>query len=114
MATTKTQNRFARKRRVRSKISGTQERPRMTVHRSLTQMTVQIINDDTGTTLAAASTKQLKKKCDIEGAKALGAAIAQNAKDAKIDTVVFDRNGYKYHGRIQAFADAVREAGLTI
>ncbi|MCA9370842.1 MAG: 50S ribosomal protein L18 [Candidatus Peregrinibacteria bacterium] len=109
----KTQNRLARKRRIRARISGDSARPRLTVHRSLSQMTVQLIDDASGKTLVSASTKELKAKPNIEGAKKLGAEIAKKAKDAKISTIVFDRNSYKYHGRIQALADAAREAGLT-
>lgn len=109
----KTQSRLARKRRTRARASGTPARPRMSVYRSLLQMTVQIIDDETGVTLAAASTKELKAKPNLDGAKKLGEAIAKKAKDAKITTVVFDRNGYRYHGRIQTLADAAREAGLT-
>ena len=114
MATaTKLQNRLARKRRVRARVSGTADRPRLTVFRSLTGMSAQLIDDDARKTLAAASTKEAKSKGNLEGAKKLGELIAKKAKDAKITTVVFDRNGYKYHGRIQEFANAAREGGLT-
>lgn len=105
-------NRQARKRRIRANLSGTAERPRLTVHRSLMQMTVQLIDDTAGKTLAAASTKEIKAKPNIEGATKLGEAIAKKAKDAKITTIVFDRNAYMYHGRIKALADAARTAGL--
>lgn len=108
----KIQDRQARKRRIRARVNGDAARPRLTVYRSLAQMSVQVIDDVTGKTLAAASTKELKAKPNLEGAKKLGEAIAKKAKDAKIETVVFDRNSYKYHGRIQALADAAREAGL--
>jgi len=77
-------------------------------------MDVQLVDDATGKTVAAASTKELKKKPNMDGAKALGELIAKKAKDAKVSTAVFDRNSYKYHGRIKALADAAREAGLTI
>lgn len=110
----KISNQLARKRRVRAKISGTPERPRLTVFRSLNQITAQIIDDTTGVTLVAASTKELKAKPNLDGAKKLGEALAKKAKDAKVTTVVFDRNGYKYHGRIETFANAARQAGLTI
>lgn len=109
----KIQNRHARKRRIRAVVDGSAQRPRLTVYRSLSQMSVQLIDDTTGKTLAAASTKELKAKPNLDGAKKLGEAIAKKAKDAKISTVVFDRNAYKYHGRIKALADAAREAGLT-
>lgn len=105
-------NRQARKRRIRANLSGTQERPRLTVHRSLMQIAVQLIDDTTGRTLIAASTKELKAKPNIEGAVKLGEAIAKKAQEAKISTIVFDRNAYRYHGRIKALADAAREAGL--
>ncbi len=109
----KIQNRHARKRRIRATLSGDAARPRLTVHRSLQQMSVQLIDDATGKTLVAASTKELKAKPNMEGAAKLGESIAKKAKDAKITTIVFDRNAYKYHGRIKALADAAREAGLT-
>jgi large subunit ribosomal protein L18 len=113
MLKNKLQNRLSRKRRIRAKVSGTAERPRLTVFRSLTQITVQVVDDAAKRTLAAASTKELKKKPNLDGAKALGALIAKKAKDAKVTTVVFDRNAYQYQGRIQALADAAREGGLV-
>ena len=113
MNTNKTENRLARKRRVRAKISGTPECPRMSIFRSLSQMSVQIIDDESGKTVASATTVEIKKKPNMDGAKALGELIAKKAKDAKISTVIFDRNGYKYHGRVKAVADAARDAGLT-
>jgi large subunit ribosomal protein L18 len=109
----KTHHRSARKRRIRAKIVGSAARPRMTVYRSLTQITVQIVDDTARRTVAAASTKELKKKPNLEGAKAVGVLIAKKAKDAKVTTVVFDRNAYRYQGRIQALAEAAREGGLT-
>lgn len=114
MSNSKQHNRLARKRRIRATISGTAERPRLTVFRSLTQMTVQLVDDAAGKTLVAASTKDIKKKPNLDGAKALGEEVAKKAKAAKIEKVVFDRNSYKYHGRVKALADAAREAGLTI
>ena len=112
MSTSKVQNRLARKRRIRARIRGTAECPRLSVHRSLLQISVQLIDDDTGRTLLSASTKELKAKPTVEGAAALGARVAEKAKDAKISNVIFDRNAYKYHGRVQALADAAREGGL--
>ena len=109
----KTQKRLARKRRVRAKVSGTAARPRLSIFRSLLQISAQLIDDETGKTLAVASTKEIKAKANIDGAKKLGEAIAKKAKDAKITTIVFDRNSYQYHGRVQAVAEAAREAGLT-
>jgi large subunit ribosomal protein L18 len=105
--------RLARKRRIRSKVRGTAARPRMTVYRSLTQVTVQLIDDDAAKTLMTGSTKELKKKPNMDAAKALGVHIAKKAKDAGVTEVVFDRNAYKYHGRVKALADAAREGGLT-
>ena len=109
----KDQNRLARKRRIRSRLHGTAKRPRMTVSRSLTQISVQLIDDDAGKTLVAASTKALKFKPNMDGAKKLGADIAKKAGSAKIESVVFDRNAYKYHGRIKEMAEAARSGGLT-
>lgn len=110
---TKSDYRLARKRRVRARVTGTAECPRLTVYRSLTQITAQLIDDAAGKTVASASTKELKAKPNLEGAKSLGKLIAEKATAAKVNKVVFDRNGYKYHGRVQALADAAREGGLT-
>ena len=106
--------RKARHERVRTKISGTAVEPRLNVFRSNTQIYAQIINDETGTTLASSSSVQLKIKNggNIEGAKLVGADIAKKAKEANISKVVFDRGGYQYHGRVEALADAARENGL--
>ncbi|MBI3331565.1 50S ribosomal protein L18 [Candidatus Peregrinibacteria bacterium] len=112
MSNQKSLHRQARKRRIRAKVRGTSARPRMSVHKSLRVLSVQIIDDTAGKTLAAASTKEAKVKLTKDGAKKLGTLIAKKAKDAKISAVVFDRNAYKYHGRIQALADAAREGGL--
>ena len=101
--------------RVRTKISGTPERPRLCVYRSNKNLFVQVIDDVNGTTLAAASTldKEVKNKhANIEAAKEVGALIAKRAQDKKIKTVVFDRSGYLYHGIIKELAEAAREAGL--
>lgn len=113
MIPSKLQQRLRRKRRIRAIVRGTPERPRMTVYRSLTQITVQIVDDATGKTIVAASTREAKAKPDAAGAKKLGELVAKKAKEAKIASVVFDRNAYKYHGRIKALADAAREGGLT-
>ena len=106
--------RLMRHKRVRKNISGTSEMPRLNVFRSNSQIYAQIINDETGTTLASSSSVQLKIKNggNIEGAKLVGADIAKKAKEAKISKVVFDRSGYQYHGRVEALADAARENGL--
>ncbi len=113
MPQAKLQHRFARKRRIRAKVRGTAARPRLTVYRSLTQITAQLVDDDARKTLVAGSTKDLKKKPNLEGAKALGASIAKKAKEAKLTAIVFDRNAYRYHGRVRALAEAAREAGLS-
>ena len=96
--------------RVRTKISGTAERPRLCVYRSNKNLFVQVIDDVNGTTLAAAST--LDKEVKNKHAKEVGALIAKRAQDKKIKTVVFDRSGYLYHGIIKDLAEAAREAGL--
>ena len=110
----KNSQRIMRHKRVRKNISGTSEMPRLNVIRSNTQIYAQIINDETGTTLASSSSVQLKIKNggNIEGAKLVGADIAKKAKEANISKVVFDRGGYQYHGRVEALADAARENGL--
>ena len=110
----KNSQRIMRHKRVRKNISGTSEMPRLNVFRSNTQIYAQIINDETGTTLASSSSVQLKikKGGNIEGAKLVGADIAKKAKEANISKVVFDRGGYQYHGRVEALADAARENGL--
>ena len=111
--------RFNRATRIRKKISGTEARPRLTVYRSNTHIYAQIVNDLTGSTLVSASSivKNIKEnikdtKGKIEISKVVGKEIAKRALDANITEVVFDRNGYKYHGRVKAVADAAREAGL--
>ena len=85
----------------------------MAVFRSLTRMTVQLIDDDAGRTVASADTREAKAKPNAEGAKKLGALIAEKAGRAKVTAVVFDRGGYKFHGRVKALADAAREGGLV-
>lgn len=100
--------------RVRKNLNGTQEKPRLNVFRSNNEIYAQIINDETGSTLVSSSSVALKIKNggNLEGAKAVGADIAKKAKEAKIETVVFDRGGYQYHGRVEALAEAARENGL--
>ncbi len=104
--------------RVRMKVSGTPERPRLCVYRSLDHIYAQVIDDRTGKTLASASSvdketkKSLKGGGNVAAAKVIGKAIADRAKAAGVGKVVFDRGGYKYHGRVKALADAAREAGL--
>ncbi len=101
--------------RIRSRVSGTQERPRLAVFRSVNHIYAQVIDDGQGHTLvAAASTeKDLRGKGgNVEGAKLIGKAVAERAKEKGINKVVFDRGGYQYHGRVKALADAARQAGL--
>ncbi len=100
------------KTRIRGKISGTAERPRMSVFRSNKGIYVQLIDDLAGNTLAAASSKGLEGGTKIEVAARVGADIAKKAMEKGITTVVFDRNGYLFHGRVKSLADAAREAGL--
>ncbi|MBR4529242.1 MAG: 50S ribosomal protein L18 [Lachnospiraceae bacterium] len=102
--------------RIRKRFSGTQERPRLSVFRSNKHIYAQLIDDEAGNTLAAASTldkdMKLTNTDDVEAAAAVGKAIAQKALDKGIKTVVFDRGGYIYQGKVAALADAAREAGL--
>ena len=102
--------------RVRKNISGTADKPRLNVFRSNSEIYAQVIDDVTGTTLASSSSRALKLSNggNVEAAKAVGKDIAEKCKKAKITTVVFDRGGYLYHGRVSALADAAREAGLEI
>lgn len=100
------------KARIRGKISGTAARPRLTVFRSNKGIYAQIIDDLAGRTLVAASSKGLEGGTKIEVAAKVGAAVAQKALEAGITTVVFDRNGYLFHGRVKSLADAARQAGL--
>jgi large subunit ribosomal protein L18 len=99
---------------VRNKISGTKERPRLSVFRSNKGLFVQVINDENGTTIASASTNELgeKAKLNQENSKNVGKKIAEKALASGVNTIVFDRNGYLYHGNIKALADGAREGGL--
>lgn len=97
---------------IRAKVRGTGERPRLVVKRSLSNIYAQVINDVEGKTICAASDIKSKKKGNIDRATEVGAGIAKLATEKKITSVVFDRAGYKYHGRVKALADAAREAGL--
>ena len=104
--------------RVRNKVEGTPERPRLAVYRSLGHIYAQVIDDRSGKTLVSASSidgetkKNLKGGGNIAAAKVIGKTVAERAKAAGVNKVVFDRGGYKYHGRVKALADAAREAGL--
>lgn len=111
----------ARKRRhyrMRRNLAGTAERPRLNIFRSVEHIYAQVIDDETGTTLASASTIDKKLSGDLAGkpkvdqAKAVGLAVAERAKAAGVSVVVFDRGGFRYHGRVKALADGAREGGL--
>ena len=106
--------RLKRRKRIRSKISGTAERPRLSIFRSNKNIYAQLIDDVAGVTLASASTldENVSDATKVEQAAAVGKAIAEAAKAKNISAVVFDRSGYLYHGRVQALADAARENGL--
>lgn len=106
--------RQARHLRLRKTISGTTEKPRLSVFRSLKHISAQIIDDTTGNTLVAASTveKALGAKGGVDGAKTIGATLAERAKEKGITSVVFDRGGFRYHGQVAALADGAREGGL--
>ena len=107
-----------RKARIRKKVSGTPERPRLSVYKSLSHVYAQVVDDTTGRTLAAASTTskalrgEVKEDSKTDAAKKVGAAVARAALEKGVTRVVFDRNGFDYHGRIAAVAQAAREAGL--
>jgi large subunit ribosomal protein L18 len=106
------------KARIRGRVAGTSERPRLTVFKSLKRIYVQAVDDAKGVTVASASSlekdlrEKLKNGANIDAAKAVGASIAARLKEKGITSVVFDRNGYVYHGRVKALADSAREAGL--
>jgi large subunit ribosomal protein L18 len=113
---TKQDRRLKRRRRVRAKVSGTAERPRISVFRSNRGISAQLIDDIAGRTLASVSwtEPELRKLAGMERASRAGALIAQRAKAAGIETAVFDRGGYLYHGQVKALAEGAREAGLTL
>jgi len=103
---------------MRKRVAGTAERPRLCVHRSTRHIRAQVIDDSTGRTLASASSldkdvrAQIKGGGNVAASKIVGKVVAERAKAQKIENVVFDRGGYQYHGRVQALAEAAREAGL--
>ena len=113
---TKPARRLKRRRRVRAKVSGTAERPRLSVFRSNRGITAQLIDDVSGRTIAAVNWTEpdLRGLGRMEQAKRVGAVVAERAKEAGIESAVFDRGGYQYHGRVQALADGAREAGLKL
>jgi large subunit ribosomal protein L18 len=112
---TKPAQRLKRRRRVRSKVRGTAERPRLSVFRSNKGFYVQLVDDTTGRTLVAVNwtEPEFKSLGSIEQAKAVGEALARRAKEAGIESAVFDRGGYQYHGRVAALAEGAREGGLA-
>ncbi len=115
MAFSKLKRRAKIKRRIRKNITGTSSTPRLSVYRSNKQIYAQLIDDSTGTTIASAGTlnnKAATKGTKIEQAAVIGKEIAEKAKKAGIESVVFDRNGYLYHGRVKSLADSAREGGL--
>ena len=118
MSLTKSDHRDRRHRRVRKKVTGTAERPRLAVFRSSKHIYVQAIDDLTGRTLVSASTMEADLRAGttatVDAAKNVGKLVGERAQAAGITTVVFDRGGYKYHGRVAAVADGAREAGLTL
>lgn len=106
-------SRLRRKKHIKKVVRGTTERPRLSVFRSAKHIYAQVIDDETGRTLASASTLKMDGATgNKDAAKAVGEAVAKAALEAKVETVVFDRNGYLYHGRVAALADGAREAGL--
>lgn len=108
------QARDRRKKRIRAKISGTAKRPRAVVFRSQKYIYVQLIDDEKRQTILGMSDRRLREiRNKIERAKTFGKLLAEHAKTKKIDTIVFDRGGYAYHGRIQAVAEGLREGGLS-
>lgn len=104
--------RLHRKRRIRAKVFGTAKRPRLSVFKSLKVLSVQVIDDAKGKTLVCADSKSAKVENNASGARDLGKAVAKKCLDKKIKEAVFDRSGYKYHGKIKALADGAREGGL--
>ena len=113
MALTKVEKRNRIKRRVRGKISGSSELPRLSVYKSNKEIYAQLIDDKDGKTLASASSRALKAKGNkVEISAEVGKAIAEKAKAAGLENIIFDRNGFVYHGRVKALADGAREAGL--
>jgi len=108
--------RLKRKRRIRGRISGTEAKPRVTIYKSNRYLIVQAIDDTKGHTLVYLNTGHLEEKIpsNIEGAKKAGKLFADKLKEANIETVAFDRNGYKYHGVVAAFADTLRENGIKL
>jgi large subunit ribosomal protein L18 len=120
MALDRHDQRKLRQKRVRRKVRGSDQLPRLSVYRSLNHIYAQVISDDSGRTIAAVSTESpalreaLKSRRNLAAAKAVGKAIAERCLQSGIKSVIFDRNGFLYHGRVKALADAAREAGLQL
>jgi len=116
IAASRTASRVKRHERLRLKLAGTEARPRLAIFRSLSHIYAQVIDDGNGSTLAAASSLEASLKgatgTKTDDAKAVGKLVAERAKKAGVDKVVFDRAGFKYHGRVRSLAEAAREAGL--
>jgi large subunit ribosomal protein L18 len=112
MSNTKAQKRTARHHRIRARVAGNAEKPRLIVFRSLRYTYAQLIDDASGKILVAAHDMKATKGSKVERAKSVGAEVAEKASKAGISACVFDRNGYKYHGRIAAVAEGAREGGL--
>jgi large subunit ribosomal protein L18 len=112
MTTKKVERRIKIKFRIRKSVNGTAERPRLSVFRSNKQIYAQVINDLTGKTLASASSLGLEAMPKVQQAQKVGEQVAEKAKAAGVESVVFDRNGYLYHGRVKELADAARKGGL--
>ncbi len=110
------QRRLRRRRRVRAKVQGTAQRPRVSVFRSNRGIMAQLIDDESGHTVAAASWTEadVRSLAPMEQATKLGQMLAERAKAAGVESVVFDRGGYRYHGRVRAFAEGLREGGLNV
>lgn len=112
MTTSKTDKRISRHKRIRAKISGTEDRPRLSVFRSNKFIYAQLINDDKAETLGSSDSKKSKAKTPVEQAKEVGTEIAKIAKEKKISEVVFDRGGFAFAGAVKALAESAREGGL--
>jgi large subunit ribosomal protein L18 len=113
---TKQQQRLRRRRRIRAKVRGSAERPRLSVYRSNRGIFAQLVDDDSGNTLAAVNwtEKELRGMDPMEQAKRAGEVLAKRAGDAGVQSCVFDRGGYRYHGRVKALAEGAREGGLKL
>lgn len=112
MKLNKQQRRIKRHGKIRSTLSGTAARPRLSIYRSLSGIYAQLIDDETHSVIVSASSMKEKKGANAESAKKVGEELAKKAKEKKIETCVFDRSGYLYHGRVKALAEGAREGGL--